>query len=306
MNKEYLIEKWLIGELTEEELEAFKKLDDYDMHIKIMEGARNFKASEVSEVADLDSFYAKLDQQKTPAVEHNTWYKPFLKIAAAFAILVGIGSLFFINSNTNIETMISEKISVELPDASTAMLNSKSEITFNKNDWTTKREVTLEGEAFFKVAKGSKFDVITDAGKVSVLGTQFNVKNREGYFEVQCFEGLVNVKYKNHIKKLPAGKTFKVVKGMITSDTTLNQQPEWMSNVSSFKSVPFYVVINEFERQYDVVFSLENIDTSRIFTGGFVHTNLEEGLKSITLPLDLNYTLDSTNNIKLFKDKPKK
>ncbi len=306
MDKEYLIEKWLIGELTKEELEAFKKLDDYDMHIKILEEAKKFKASEVSEIADLDSFYAKINQQKESTLPDNIWYKPFLKIAAVFVILIGIGSLFFINPKTNIETMIGEKTSVELPDASTVMLNSKSEIAFNKNNWNTKREVILDGEAFFRVAKGSKFDVITHTGKVSVLGTQFNVKNRKGYFEVQCFEGMVNVKYKNHVQKLPAGNTFKIIKEQITSDTTLNIEPEWMSNVSNFKSVPFYVVINEFERQYDVVFSLEDIEASRIFTGGFVHANLKEALKSITLPLDLNYIIDSTNNIKLFKGKPEK
>jgi Fe2+-dicitrate sensor, membrane component len=64
-------------------------------------------------------------------------------------------------------------------------LNSSSQLSYSKNKWDSKREVTLNGEAFFKVSKGSTFDVITLNGKVSVLGTQFNVKQRENYFEVK-------------------------------------------------------------------------------------------------------------------------
>jgi len=52
------------------------------------------------------------------------------------------------------------------------------------------------------------------------------------------------------------------------------------------------------------VFSTVNVDTSRIFTGGFVHTNLEDGLKSITLPLDLAYKIESENKITLSKKNP--
>ena len=48
-----------------------------------------------------------------------------------------------------------------------------------ENKWKNERSVNLDGEGFFKVAKGSKFDVETSAGTVSVVGTQFNVKNRK-------------------------------------------------------------------------------------------------------------------------------
>ncbi|AXT63338.1 FecR family protein [Aquimarina sp. AD10] len=305
MDKENLIKKWLSDELTTEEWEAFRRLDDYKSHVKILEGAQNFKASEVSEVASLDDLYAKLDKQQISSFKEkdsNTWYKPLLRIAAILVLLLGIGSFFFMDNGTrNFETLISEKTSVALPDASTVMLNSKSKIAFNEDKWGDKREVVLDGEAFFKVAKGSKFDVVAGTGIVSVKGTQFNVKNRKGYFEVKCFEGLVNVQYNGQNKDLPAGSTLKIVNGTMTSDMTSDIFPNWLNNISSFKSVPLYEVINEFERQYDVVFSLENIDTSRIFTGGFVHTNLEDALKSITLPLDFTYNIDSDNHIRLYK-----
>ncbi|MEW7292674.1 FecR family protein [Aquimarina sp. 2304DJ70-9] len=303
MDKEYLIKKWLADELTTSEAKAFEELDDHKMHLKVLEGAQYFKASEVSKVANLDTFYKKIENNNAPIAKSRAWYTPFLRVAAILAVVFGVGSLFFLNTGSSISSMANEKISLALPDASAVVLNAKSEIVYNKRNWNDKREVVLDGEAFFKVAKGSTFDVITDAGKVSVLGTQFNVKNRKGYFEVQCFEGLVNVQYDEYSKKLPAGSTFKVVEGVVTTDVTSNTEPQWINNISNFKSVPFHEVILEFERQYDVVFSLENINTSRIFTGGFVHTNLEDGLKSITLPLDLEYKIDSKKHITLYKSK---
>ena len=66
-------------------------------------------------------------------------------------------------------------------------------LKYASNKWDKKRRVRLEGEAFFKVAKGSTFTVDTKTGSVKVLGTQFNVKNRIGFFEVVCYEGLVGV-----------------------------------------------------------------------------------------------------------------
>ncbi len=303
MDKDYLIKKWLEDELTPAELKNFEALEDFDMHIKILEGAKYFKASDVSEAADMNTFYERLGNNKVSKNKNSTWYTPFLRIAALIVVLLGIGSLFFVNNNSSINSSIGEKISVTLPDASEVVLNSKSEIVFNKRNWEDKRELTLEGEAFFKVTKGSTFDVITSTGRVSVLGTQFNVKNRKGYFEVQCFEGLVSVHYDEREIKISAGKTFKILDQLATSSITTEVAPQWINNISSFKSVPFYEVLKEFERQYDVVFSLQNIDTSRIFTGGFVHTNLEDGLKSITLPLDLEYKIDSKKYIILYNKK---
>jgi transmembrane sensor len=43
------------------------------------------------------------------------------------------------------------------------------------DDWSKERTLSLEGEAFFEVQKGSKFSVVTSDGIVEVLGTSFDV-----------------------------------------------------------------------------------------------------------------------------------
>ena len=142
-------------------------------------------------------------------------------------------------------------------------LNAGSTINFNENSWDEKRLVKLSGEAFFKVAKGSKFEVITDLGIVSVLGTQFNVKNRGANFEVVCYEGLVAVSVKGKTVKLSAGDSFKL--GIVYENVIIKNTPLWINNESDFKSEPVINVINEFERQYNVSVQTTNIDENRLF-----------------------------------------
>ncbi|MBG6132401.1 ferric-dicitrate binding protein FerR (iron transport regulator) [Aquimarina sp. EL_43] len=304
MDKEYLIKKWLSDELSEEERRAFENLEDYDSHIKILEGAKKFKASEVVEITDLETFYARIHDKNQSKVKNIGWYKPLLKIAATVVIVLGVTSLFFMFGDTHVDTLIGEKITIKLPDASEVTLNSKSSVRYNEKKWDKIRSVNLDGEALFKVSKGSRFDVVTSFGVVTVLGTQFNVKSRDGYFEVTCLEGLVSLtRDENFTRNIPAGSSFRIVKDNITFEKNSNSFPSWVSNTSSFKSVPFEEVIKEFERHYDVTFSIDNIDTQRIFTGGFVHNNLQDGLKSITLPLDLNYSIDTSNHITFQKIK---
>ena len=133
--------------------------------------------------------------------------------------------------------------------------------------------------------------VITNDGTVSVLGTQFNVKQRGSYFEVTCFEGLVSVAHNGKTVKLKPGNSFKVIDGkQITEGKENILQPLWLEGESSFKSVPLKYVITELENQYKESITTENIDTSRLFTGSFTHNNLDLALKSITIPLNLSYS----------------
>lgn len=291
MKKEELIKKWLDKDLSADELKAFQQLEEYDSYAKLSENAKHFKAP------DFDSSEAyKIIQpiinrkriQKTLLIK----LRPIAQIAAVFMIVFGAYSLLSSNDLTTFNTLANQKITVTLPDASTAELNSISNLSFDQVDWTEHRKVKLEGEAFFKVAKGSRFDVQTASGIVSVLGTQFNVKNREKYFEVQCYEGKVSVSYKGQITKLPSGRTLRIMNGKITNGQTNINHPTWVENISSFKSVVLAEVIAEFERQYNIKI-ITDIDTGVLFTGSFVHNNQDLALKSISLPFGLIYTVEN-------------
>ncbi|MCB0437517.1 MAG: FecR family protein [Mangrovimonas sp.] len=294
MNKEDLIKKWLDNSLSPEELEAFKKLEDYAALTKLSNHLKFFKPEAYATDKELETVMGKIKAQNTP----TSWFKPFLRIAA---ILFLSFSIYYFASglDTTIHTLAASKTLVELPDHSSVNLNAGSSLVYNKRAWDDHREVTLDGEAFFKVAKGSKFDVVTSAGTVSVMGTQFNVKERDSYFEVICYEGLVKVSHETQETYLRPGDSFLILDGkIIATEKTQDLGPSWLNNTSNFKSVPLQMVLDELERQFNVTVNASSVDTSKLFTGSFTHDNLETALKSVTLPFHLSYSI-SNNTITL-------
>jgi ferric-dicitrate binding protein FerR (iron transport regulator) len=292
MNREELIKKWLDNNLKPEEQNAFEQLKDYNELTQLNDALKSFKAPKFS----IDKNYEALKPNlKLVGKVQITWLKPLLKIAAILAIFLSV-YIYTTSLDTTINTEIAEQTSIELPDASNVNLNANSLLTFNKNDWEDQRKVYLNGEAFFKVAKGQKFDVITDNGIITVLGTQFNVKQRNNFFEVICFEGLVAVTHNKKTVKLKPGYKFQVIDGeLITNEKENALQPQWMLGESSFKEVSLKHIITELENQYDITISSDGIDTSRLFTGNFTHKNLDLALQSVTIPLNLSYSKSGTS-----------
>ena len=138
---------------------------------------------------------------------------------------------------------------------------------------------------------------LPDNGKVTVVGTEFNVKQRNKMFLVECFEGKVRVLASGEDELLEAGDSFRLINGEISKETTKNTQPDWTANKSNFERIPFSEVIDELERQYDVDISLERVENDRLFTGGFPHENIESALMAITKPMNLTYTILETNQV---------
>lgn len=291
-----MIKKWLADELSEQELEAFKQLDDHQLNLEVVENAKYFKASEFSTIDDFETFSKRL-QKKPTQIRKLVWIKPFLRIASVFVIGLAIYYLYLFNNVVRIETLAGEKATIELPDASVVVINAMSEIQYKKNNWAQKKAVQLNGEAFFDVAKGAKFQVITSEGTVSVLGTKFNIKQRDNYFEVKCFEGIVKVASDKFSEELREGDNFRFINGAITLGSNLDPHPQWTQNISRFQRTPLYEVIAELERQYSIEIIVENVQTERLFTGGFLHDNLEHALKSITEPLNLDFRIKTAKQV---------
>ncbi|WP_396603159.1 FecR family protein [Algibacter sp. R77976] len=291
MDREELISKWLDNNLNNQELQAFKNLEDYDDLIKLNTNLQAFKADNYDTSKQLENVLYTI---KSKNQQPTHWFKPFIRVAAILAVCFSL-YYFATTLDTKITTEFAQKTTIELPDASRVSLNTKSYLAFNKKDWKQEREVELHGEAFFKVAKGSSFKVKTTSGIVTVYGTQFNVKQRDNYFEVICYEGLVGVTYNDQETKLKPGNSFLIIDGKVIAKEKENRtMPSWLNNASTFRSLPYKTVLAEFERQYHVDITLIGIDSEQLFTGSFGHDNIDVALKSITLPLHATYS--KTNN----------
>ncbi len=100
-----------------------------------------------------------------------------------------------------LKTNYGQKRSLFLPDGSEVTLNANSVLQYQP-DWPegADREVLLEGEAFFHVAKQRlagepvKFTVRAGGLAIEVLGTQFNVMHRAEKTQVVLEEGQVRLR----------------------------------------------------------------------------------------------------------------
>lgn len=301
MQENYLA-KWLNDELTESELAEFKKSEAYTTYQRIKESTTRMEVP----VFDTEKAWNAIEQQKAtkqPKVFTLSPFKGFLRVAAVIALLLTGTFIYLSTSNESISTKYAENKEILLPDASEVILNAESEIVYSKRKWDTNRNINLKGEAYFKVAKGKKFTVATDQGIVTVLGTQFNVETRNDYFEVACFEGLVSVTFNGTETKLPAGNSFLVVNGKSTTNKTdINGKPSWLTNESTFKSIPLRYVLDELQRQFNIKVTTEKINTSQLYTGTFSHKDLTLALKSISVPLQIKFKLEG-NNVLFYEEK---
>ncbi|GAA4239183.1 FecR domain-containing protein [Postechiella marina] len=295
MNKENDILKWFEGEMSSVDLKKKYPNEDFSTLEKLGFYSKQLKAPKVDAEKALADFKAKQVKKNKPKVIPLN-FKSFLKIAAIFVVMLTSSYFLFFNNDKSFGTQIAETKTFNLPDNSQVILNAQSKLSFNKKEWKVNRNLELDGEAFFKVTKGEAFTVHTDAGNIQVLGTQFNVKERDNYFEVQCYEGSVKVTSSQGNVVLKPGKSFRLVNGAVVVTKDFNaESPSWLTKESSFSNVPLWQVIEELEVQYDIVISVDDVDTSKLFSGSFTHSNKNVALQAVTIPLKLSYKIEGKN-----------
>ncbi|MDH7444268.1 FecR family protein [Aquimarina sp. 2201CG14-23] len=283
------LSRWINGELSPEELNEFQSHPEYEYYAKIMAGADALDLAEY----DMNTALANIKSNRNTTSVNKS--KPVIKLwpyAAVAASIVVILGLFLFSSDDSFTTNYGEQLAVTLPDGSEMILNAKSEASFDKKNWNTDRTVLLNGEAYFKVKKGSKFTVTTENGNVSVLGTEFNVQSQTSFFEAVCYEGKVSVTSGQDNTILTAGKAYRNIKNTAPEHWTfVTQEPSWINNTSSFRSIPLKYVFSELEEQYNINIETKDIDTSTIYTGTFPNNDIEVALKTVFSTLGLQYKL---------------
>lgn len=292
MRENYLA-KWLNNELSEEELKEFRKSAGYSTYQKIAEVSTSLTGPDFDVEKALESTKQARNNPTDGKVVRMSPYGQLLKIAATLLILLGITYFYYNFGNESIQADYAQRSEVVLPDHSEVTLNAGSDLSYNDKKWDSRRHIKLRGEAFFKVAKGQKFTVETEAGTVTVLGTQFNVLQRDNIFIVSCYEGRVKVVHNDTALELPAGTGYRVVHGERDKFVTKPvSKPSWMTEESTFRSMPLSFVLEELQRQYDLKVETKDVDREVLFTGTFSNTNLNLALQSISAPLQLAYTLE--------------
>lgn len=296
-NEPLFLAKWLNDELSDMELKKYVSEADFIAYKKIKNGLNQFKKPDFNAEKIQLNIKNRLLIKKVKKVDFRRVL--FISSAAAIAILFSL--YFYTNSLTsNFSTSFGEQKNVTLLDGSEVELNAKSILSYKKYNWTSNRKVTLKGEAFFKVTKGATFQVETDNGTVTVLGTEFNINTQEDFFSVQCYEGKVMVIQEKDTTYLTKGNAYQNSNKHIENWNFSEKKPAWQDGETSFKSAPLDIVIASLEKQFEIEIQLKNIDTKKLFTGSFSNTDLETALKSVCIPMQINYHIE---NKKVFLSK---
>jgi len=279
MKDDKMLSKWLNNELDEKELKAFMATPEYATYNKIKEYSAQLTVPE----ADMDALYTRIEANKNRPVKVRTLSPWVSRVAAMLIIALGATYFLYTTKTTTELAQAGQRTEFLLPDNSSVTLNSGSEVDYKAWNWKNNRKLQLDGEAYFKVAKGQTFDVVTTMGKVTVVGTQFNVKARENRFDVTCFEGKVKVTSNGQTILLTPGMSVAFENGkQLDMPSDENAQPGWLTYEVNYQKEKLDRIFNEMERQYRIDIELSDKQlASEIHTGGIPMNNLNDALDII-------------------------
>jgi ferric-dicitrate binding protein FerR (iron transport regulator) len=225
----------------------------------------------------------------------------FIRVAAILILAFGLASIFhyFIRSNNPVseyyETASANEIKeVKLPEGTIISLNRNSKIIRNSRFGISNRDIILEGEAFFEVAKNPNlpFKVYTKNSTIEVTGTSFNIKSDSFQVIVGVLTGKVAFYQTgnsiNRIDLLPEKTGF-----YQTANHSFAMEPSldpnlvaWHTGRLIFKKTPvsdvFKIIAGYFNKELVIE---PGAPTSDTFNGNFDKQSLDEMIDIINLTL---------------------
>ncbi len=191
-----ITEKYIKGESTPEELEEAMILfadpnHNVELQPTLYEYWINQEKSSTNEIPTkdlsiiLDKVHHKInlkqDQKPKNRIKKITFTVSKIAAILIIGLLMGLSVQYFKKTEPVYFTSIAPKGSVSqmvLPDNTVVYLNAGSQLKYTVEGLKRKREVFIDGEAWFDVTKNENkpFVVHTPFYDVNVLGTQFNVK----------------------------------------------------------------------------------------------------------------------------------
>ncbi len=238
-------------------------------------------------------------------------YQSLKYIAAVFLGVILSFSVFYlmekesvmISSKYKLVTERGEKSFLQLPDGSKIWMNSCSTLEYDMDYGTENRNIYLNGEAYFEVAKNQQipFIVKTQGGiDVKALGTAFNVSayREDAKLITTLFNGKVAVqptltkqqvllepnqvaiyyKEKNRIEVIPYDH---------------KMYAKWREGFLSFDMMRLEDITKLLERNYNVSFKFNNQQIKKLkFSGSFRNNeDLSELLEVIRINTNIEYEI---------------
>ena len=226
------------------------------------------------------------------------WVQRPYRAAAAVVLLVASAALgwwaYTENSSLTYQTAYGKVQEIKLADGSLVTLNANSQLRVTDNiAGKAVREVWLDGEAFFDIAKrkGAKFIVHTPEAHIEVLGTEFNVNTRRDQTHVVLEEGKVQLSTDNQ-------STVVMKPGDMATVSTKNRQIQlkrvqpnnydaWKESYIILDGKSVSDIVNDLEDTFGVTIKLQDsLLANKTLTGKLRTDVADECIENLAIILD--------------------
>jgi len=198
---------------------------------------------------------------------------------------------------------------VILSDGSKIQLNAATTIKYPTNFSTDKREIYLDGEAYFEITENKEkpFVINLKQQSITVLGTHFNVEahQSESYSIVTLLSGSISLETFSHEGKSISQMLLKPNQRAYYDDISGSVSLEnvdaslsnvWIRGAYKFKDEPLYLITKRLENYYGIKIRLMNDSLKYVkYTGTFsLEQSIQEVLKIMNY--DKQFKFKQTGN----------
>lgn len=296
---------------NDRDLELARQIGDYlngnselkaneDSFTQVLVTYKTNRADAISSAPSIDThkIWERIAKQTKPGAgnEQATVHRIFNNakvwaVAASVLIAAFIGIYYYTSQEAGLIASSMQQIEkVTLDDGSIVTLRPNSslyELAMNSAEHTYR----LEGEAFFEVTPSEErtFSVEGGNGKVSVLGTRFDLSTWGGQTQVYLEEGSIN--FENLITNtsviLKPGESAEIdnSKSINTAVTTSNEFTDWMKRELIFANKTSEYVFSELEQEFNITITAPDSILKTTLSGGLSLTTAQQSLSDLSLVL---------------------
>jgi len=251
-----------------------------------------------------ERLWEKIDKQPTPFLipgrrSKSNWYASLSirAVVAAIALVLVVAGIWSLMKDhqqltwTEVRTAPrSEPQTILLPDGSTVILNASSHLKYPKKFRGKNREIFLDGEAYFNVARDERHPFIVHSYQqdINVMGTQFNVLgySSDSYVITTLITGRVKLAtfdeekdVKNEIVMHPNQQIYfdKKKNEALISEIDPREAVAWMNGIYSFRDASLEEITQRLEKVMGIHFVIDEELKNEKYTGKFFsHQSPEE------------------------------
>ncbi len=218
---------------------------------------------------------------KLKKVRRLAW---MITAAAVALVLITILTLKVVNMPRDLHLPSAEVM--VLPDGvSIALSHTSAGISYSSS---SPRKLALQGNAFFQVSSGAPFEVRTDWGSVTVLGTSFEII-QDQVFEVTCFTGRIEISVQDQTYVLKANEKLRwdhqETPRLLPVE---NRWPRWIDDALMASKLDLHSISSLLEYYHKIEIH-ENETGYRLFRGQLPLDSLGESFKILENALSIQF-----------------